>query len=84
MGNKTKEARIVNILDFFGSDETSLQDLNCTADGITVQAARRLLLHTTGGENIRSVARWQKFRPKSSKGPQKKKVGRKNLWPNFG
>ncbi len=49
MGNKTKEARIVNVLDFFGSDETSLQDL-CTADGITVQAAR---LHTTGGENIR-------------------------------
>ncbi len=40
MGNKTKEARIVNVLDFFGSDETSLQDL-CTADGITVQAARR-------------------------------------------
>ncbi len=52
MGNKSKKARIVNTLDFFGSDETSLQDL-CTADGITVQAARRLLLHTTGGENIR-------------------------------
>jgi hypothetical protein len=52
VGNKTKEARIVSILDFFGSDETSLQDL-CTADGITIQAARRRLLHTTGGENIR-------------------------------
>ncbi len=52
MGNKTKEARIVNILDFLGSDETYLQDL-CTADGITVQAARRRLLHTTGGEIIR-------------------------------
>ncbi len=30
-----------------------------------------------------SVARWQKFRPKSSKGAAEKKVGRKNLWPNF-
>ncbi len=33
-----------------------------------------------------SVPRWSKFRPKSTKGPGKKKVGRKNLpefWPNF-
>jgi hypothetical protein len=31
-----------------------------------------------------SVARWPEFRPKSSKEAGGKKVGRKNLWPNFG
>ncbi len=31
-----------------------------------------------------SVAKWPKFRPRSSKGPRKNIVGRKNLWTNFG
>jgi hypothetical protein len=31
-----------------------------------------------------SVARWPKFRPKSSKGAGKKRVGRKSSWPNSG
>ncbi len=37
-----------------------------------------------GGWAAASVARWLKFRPKSSKGAGEKKVGWKNLWLNFG
>jgi hypothetical protein len=33
---------------------------------------------------VPSVARLPKFQLKSSKGPEKNKVGWKNLWPNFG
>jgi hypothetical protein len=39
------------------------------------------MVAAVGGD---SVARWPKFRPKSSIGAGTKRVGRKNSWQNFG
>ncbi len=45
---------------------------------------RTQIVHDYENSAASRVARSPKFRPKSSKGPGKNKVVRKNLWPKFG